>query len=205
MFERYTEQARRALFFARYESSTLGVRSIETEHLLLGLLREHHGLVTRLFERTSVSVDALRAEAGATRPGESFATSVEIPFSEDTKRALVGAAEEADREEVSYIGTEHLLLGLLRDPSTRAGAILAANGLQLDVARKHLVQLRAGPDQPSPRRTPAEMVRVIDEIRQLVSRLVQLAMSGERSERKVIDLADQIERGLDRLKPESGP
>ena len=112
MFERYTERARRVLFFARYEASQLGSVSIETEHLLLGLIREGKGLTSRIFARSHLSLENIRKEIeGRTVFREKVSTSVEIPFSVETKRVLEFAAEEADRLLHNYIGTEHLLLG----------------------------------------------------------------------------------------------
>src|SRR5215211_7012118 len=116
MFERYTERARRVLFFARYEASQLGGLSIETEHLLLGLIREGKGLTSRIFARAHLSLENIRREVeGRSIFREKVSTSVEIPFSAEVKRALGYAAEEADRLRHNYVGTEHLLLGILRE------------------------------------------------------------------------------------------
>src|SRR2546428_2073620 len=154
MFERYTERARRVLFFSRYEASELGSLSIEAEHLLLGLLRENKGLCARVFAKHAISDEAVRADIRAAR--EKAATSVEIPFSEPTKNALRLAAAEADRLEHNYIGTEHLLLGLLAEGKSRAAAILTQHGLDLDGARSEIVRLLKGPAQ----RLPHEDVEV---------------------------------------------
>src|SRR5688572_29636761 len=111
VFERYTERARRVLFFARYEASQLGSIAIETEHLLLGLIREGKGLTSRIFARSHLSLENIRKDIeGRTVFREKVSTSVEIPFSAETKRVLGFAAEEADRLLHNYIGTEHLLL-----------------------------------------------------------------------------------------------
>src|SRR5207302_1723395 len=123
MFERYTERARRVLFFARYEASQLGSISIETEHLLLGLIREGKGLTSRIFARSHLSLENIRKEIeGRTVFREKVSTSVEIPFSAETKRVLQFAAEEADRLLHNYIGTEHLQQVLCR--RTKNNAVL---------------------------------------------------------------------------------
>ena len=97
MFERYTERARRVLFFARYEASQLGSISIETEHLLLGLIREGKGLTSRIFARSHLSLENIRKEIeGRTVFREKVSTSVEIPFSAETKRVLQFAALSFD-------------------------------------------------------------------------------------------------------------
>jgi quercetin dioxygenase-like cupin family protein len=143
MFERYTEQARRVLFFSRYEASQLGHHSIETEHLLLGLLRENKGIPSRIFERRQIAVEDLRKDIKGRRPSrETVSTSVEIPFTADTKHALQFAAEEADRLLHDDIGAEHLLLGLLREEGSVGAAVLISRGLKPDVVREDVVQLR---------------------------------------------------------------
>ena len=142
MFERYTERARRVLFFARYEASQLGSISIETEHLLLGLIREGKGLTSRIFARSHLSLENIRKEIeGRTVFREKVSTSVEIPFSTETKRVLQHAAEEADRLLHNYIGTEHLLLGILREERAVAASILSEKGMRLNTVREDIVQL----------------------------------------------------------------
>ena len=89
MFEKYTEKARRVIFFARYEASQFGSPYIETEHLLLGLIREGKGLTSRIFARSHLSLESIRKEIeGRTVFREKVSTSVEIPFSAETKRVL---------------------------------------------------------------------------------------------------------------------
>ena len=142
MFERYTERARRVLFFARYEASQLGSISIETEHLLLGLIREGKGLTSRLFARSRLSLEEIRKEIeGRTVFREKVSTSVEIPFSTETKRVLQHAAQEADRLLHNQIGTEHLLLGILREDRSVAASILSGKGMRLSGVREDVVQL----------------------------------------------------------------
>ena len=142
MFERYTERARRVLFFARYEASQLGSISIESEHLLLGLIREGKGLTSRIFARSHLSLENIRTEVeGRTVFREKVSTSVEIPFSAEVKRALGFAAEEADRLLHDYIGTEHLLLGILREERSVAASILMEKGMRLHTVREDIVQL----------------------------------------------------------------
>src|SRR5689334_14373948 len=97
MFERYTEKARRVIFFARYEASQFGSPYIETEHMLLGVLREDKGF-TRRFVHGETGVEAVRAQIeAATFKGEKVSTSVDLPLSNECKRVLAYAAEEAER------------------------------------------------------------------------------------------------------------
>ena len=138
MFERYTEKARRVIFFARYEASQFGSPYIETEHLLLGLLREDKALTNR-FLRSHASVESIRKQIeGHTTIREKVSTSVDLPLSNECKRVLAYAAEEAERLSHKHIGTEHLLLGLLREEKCFAAEILTERGLRLPAIRDEL-------------------------------------------------------------------
>src|SRR5262249_19343873 len=111
MFERYTERARRVIFFARYEASQLGSMTIESEHLLLGLIREHTDLIHR-FAPGAPSVHDISKEVTAhLTVREKVSTSIDMPLSNECKRILAYSAEEAERLAARLIGTEHLLLG----------------------------------------------------------------------------------------------
>jgi len=143
MFERYTEKARRVIFFSRYEASQFGCPYIETEHMLLGLLREDKAL-TKLFPASSVSADLIRKEIeGHTFVREKVSTSVDLPLSNECKRVLAYAAEEAERLSDRHIGTEHLLLGLLREQNCGAATILHEHGAKLEEIRSALQQSRS--------------------------------------------------------------
>ena len=135
MFERYTERARRAIFFARYEASQFGSAWIEGHHLLLGLLREGWG-VFEPFLKSRDRVIAIRKEIEARFPhGASVSTSVDLPLSGECKRAVTFAAEESERLGQNWIGTVHLILGLLREPSGAAAEILGRYGMGLEEVR----------------------------------------------------------------------
>ncbi len=117
VFERYTERARRVIFFARYEASQLGAHSIQTEHVLLGLIREGKGLTQRLLNRGSVRMEEVRRQVeGRCRYGDQVSTTVEMPLSPEVKRVLALAQDEAEQLGHSYTGTEHLLLGPTLSP-----------------------------------------------------------------------------------------
>src|SRR5881628_3021645 len=104
MFERYTEKARRVIFFARYEASQFGSPYIETEHVLLGVLREDKTLTHR-FLRDDSSVELIRKQIeGATTIWEKVPTSVDLPLSNESKRVLAYSAEEAERLSQKHIG-----------------------------------------------------------------------------------------------------
>jgi len=143
MFERYTEKARRVIFFARYEASQYGSPYIETEHLLLGLLREDRALAKRFLGEVN-SEEGIRAEIEKhITPRERLSTSVEVPLTLESKKILNLAAEEADRLGHRHIGTEHVLLGLLRVEGSLAGNILQSRGVRVATLREQVAKVSA--------------------------------------------------------------
>jgi enamine deaminase RidA (YjgF/YER057c/UK114 family) len=150
MFERYTERARRILFFARYESSQLGSLSIQPEHVLLGLARDAQGLVSEIFSTAGLRLEQLRASIEERlRPQEAIPRSVEIPFSEGAKRLLRHAADEADGLSHHWIGAPHLLLGLLRLDDEPIVYYLAERGVTLATVREQVAKHSHDEDQPA--------------------------------------------------------
>ena len=142
MLEKFTEKAKRILFLARYEASQTGSKVIGTEHMLLGIIKENEDITAELFARSNINVDLMRGELEARGPSrERTSTSVEIPFSDEVKRVLSFAEEEAERLLHPSIGTEHLLLGLLREESSTAGCILTEKGMSLYMVREDLVNV----------------------------------------------------------------
>ncbi|MGE5111650.1 MAG: Clp protease N-terminal domain-containing protein [Acidobacteriaceae bacterium] len=138
MFERYNEASRRVIFFSRYEAAQLGSPYIETEHLLLGLIRQEKVLLTRLLtQRWSTESIREQIEERTVRR-EKVPTSVDLPLSNESKRILSYAAEEAEQLGHRHIGTEHLLLGILREENCFAAQILRERGATLDDIRSKL-------------------------------------------------------------------
>ncbi len=141
MFERYTEKARRVIFFARYEASQFGSPYIEAEHILLGILREDKALTNR-FLKSNASVESIRKQIEAhTTIGEKVSTSVDLPLSNESKRTLAYAAEEAERLAQQHLGTEHLFLGLLREEKCFAAELLRERGVTLSAVREELARV----------------------------------------------------------------
>lgn len=132
MFERYTEKARRVVFFARYEASQHGVAWIDTPCLLLGILREGKDVMARLLPAGSEEIASLSADVDALFPEttQEIATSVDLPLNHAAKNALAFAAEESERLEHKFIDPRHLLLGLLREGGAET-ACLKAHGIDL--------------------------------------------------------------------------
>jgi ATP-dependent Clp protease ATP-binding subunit ClpA len=169
MFERYTDRARQVIFFARYDASALASSSIDTEHLLLGLLREGEGIAGRIFKRSKLSYEVVRREIEARgRLQAPTPTSVDMPLSPEAKRVLQHASEEAERMDASHIGTEHLLLGLLRESECLAADILTSKGLHLEEVREE-TRLQSPAKEAAPRPKEA-FPKLADLLRRLEDR-----------------------------------
>jgi len=133
VFERYTQRARRAIFFARYEASNLNSGYIETEHLLLGLLREY-----KLLGKLPPGADeAIRKDIEERTPKEPFqsSTSVDLPLCVESKLALSHASQESQTLQHDVIDAGHLVLGLLRVEGCFAAALLKQHGIDLATYR----------------------------------------------------------------------
>ena len=188
MFERYTESARRALFFARYEASQLGDLVIKTEHLLLGLVRS--GTAARIVADRGVSVLAIRRDVESLAPaGGKISTSVEIPFDHEAKAALQFAAEEADRLAHHHIGTEHLLLGLLRAEKSSAAALLMKHGLRLPELREIVAKVVA--ERPGSSHS-TEASSLIHGLKQLLDRLAAIASDKTEVRSQIDDIRQRV-------------
>lgn len=136
MFERYTEKARRTIFFGRYEASQFGSPYVESEHLLLGLLREDKALHTLL---SPGDVESIRKDVeGQTVIREKVSTSVDLPLSNECQRILAYAAEESDKLSHKYIGTCHIFLGVLREQDCFAAKLLRGRGIVPEMAREQI-------------------------------------------------------------------
>jgi ATP-dependent Clp protease ATP-binding subunit ClpA len=141
MFELYTEKARRVIFFARYESSQYGTPQIESEHLLLGLIREDRLILKRCAEHLFNEEEIRAAIDKMTPAGKRTSTSVDLPVSNECKRILAFAAEESVRAGADFVDTEHLLLGILREENCCAARLLCDRGFQLESVRATVASL----------------------------------------------------------------
>jgi len=130
MFDHYTERARRVIFFARYHASEFGSLEIGTEHLLLGLVREDHRVGEHVADAGGEAVIRQEIERRVTIR-QKISTSVDMPLSDECKRILAYAADEREQLSHRFIGTEHLLLGILREERCLAAQILHQHGFQL--------------------------------------------------------------------------
>jgi ATP-dependent Clp protease ATP-binding subunit ClpC len=162
VFERFTDRARQSVVFAQEEARQLGHNYIGTEHLLLGLLREPDSIAARALDRLAVGLDVVRQEVesiigrgGGSPPGH-------IEFTPRAKKVLELSLREALQLGHNYIGTEHILLGLVREGEGVAAQVLVTRGAALGRVRQTVIEELGSVDRPSrpsaqttPARTPA--------------------------------------------------
>jgi hypothetical protein len=179
MFERYTEGARRTIFFALYEARRMGSPEIDSEHLLLGLLREDKALIRQVLLNLDYE-SAYRDIAGAASPVTTFPTSVDLPLSDHAKQVLKYACDEAERLNSKNIGTEHLLLGLLCNAEFESAKLLAKT-TSLDSLRKRVEALPdRGPRRVVPHVRSVPAVSSTVEIHGRCRKLESVAASAQR-------------------------
>jgi ATP-dependent Clp protease ATP-binding subunit ClpC len=144
MFERFTQRARRVVVLAQEEARLLNHNYIGTEHILLGLIREGEGVAAKALESLGISLDAVRQQVETIiGPGQQ-APSGHIPFTPRAKKVLELSLREAQQLGHNYIGTEHILLGLIREGSGVAAQVLVKLGADLNRTRQQVVQLLHG-------------------------------------------------------------
>ena len=172
MFERFNESARRALFFARYEVTVLGGRTLEPGHLLLGIMRTSEPLLTKTFALTPAAQADLRTEIARRSSNlPKLPTDAEIPFGPGAKDVLDFAASEADGLKHAHIGPEHLLLGLLRAESGQTRGDLHSRGMSLEVARARAEALSSEDVSEQDADTVWHLISAEESIREVIDRL----------------------------------
>jgi len=164
MFNRFTERARKVIILAKEEARRFNHDYIGTEHILLGLVREGEGVAAAVLQKLDVSLENIRLEIEKlVQPGPSTQIIGDIPFTPRAKKALELAAEEARSLGHNYIGTEHLLLGLIREGEGIASQVLLNLGMDLNSVRNEVMGLlgsslpggNAGGAQAAKSKTPA--------------------------------------------------
>ena len=163
MFNRFTERARKVILLAKEEAKRFNHDYIGTEHILLGLVREGEGVAAAVLASFGLSPDKIRLEVEKlVQPGPSTVISGDLPFTPKAKKVIELAMDEARALGHNYIGTEHLLLGLIREGEGVASQVLMNSGLELDKVREEVMNL-LGSEIPgyemgqkvSPAKTPA--------------------------------------------------
>jgi ATP-dependent Clp protease ATP-binding subunit ClpC len=145
MFERFTERARQVVVLAQEEARTLKHNYIGTEHILLGLLREEEGLAARVLESLDITVERVRAQVVRIVGSGEEVTSGQIPFTPRAKKVLELALREALSLGHNYIGTEHILLGLVRENEGVAARILLDFDADSEKIRNEVIRMLSGP------------------------------------------------------------
>jgi ATP-dependent Clp protease ATP-binding subunit ClpA len=169
MFERFTDKARHTVVLAQEEARRLRHDHIGTEHLVLGLLRERDGAAATALSALGIGLDAARDHVAAAGPqgAASEMASGHIPFTPEAKRTLELALREALLLGHDYIGTGHILLGIVRDPGCRGAAVLSELGADQADIRARVAELRPA-SQPRPAsarpRLPRESTRWIESL-----------------------------------------
>jgi len=142
MFDRFTDRARHIMGLARQEAHRLSHDYIGTEHILLGLIQEDSGVAADVLGNLDVDLKTVRQKVEAlVTPGTTMVTMGQLPFTPGAKRMLERSFEEAQRLGHDYIGTEHLLLGLVPDEADAAGPVLRHIGLRLVDVREEVCEL----------------------------------------------------------------
>ena len=142
MFNRFTERARKVILLAKEEAKRFNHDYIGTEHILLGLIREGEGVAAAVLASLGLNPDKIRLEVEKlVQPGPATIVSGDIPFTPKAKKAIELAMEEARELGHNYIGTEHILLGLIREGEGVASQVLMNLGLDLDRVRMEVMNL----------------------------------------------------------------
>ncbi len=141
VFERFTERARRVIILAQEEAKRLNHSAVGTEHILLGIIREGENVASKVLESLNLSPDRVRAEIESSTGRGEHAPYEEVPFTQQAKTVLELALDEARRLGHNYIGTEHLLLGLIREGEGVAARVLEAMGPDLERVRAQVLYL----------------------------------------------------------------
>src|SRR6201992_2134707 len=144
MFEKFTDRARRVVVLAQEEARLLNHDYIGTEHLLLGLIHEGHGVAARALESLGVGLEDVRRNVVEIVPRGQHELSGHIPFTPRAKTVLELSLRESQQFGHGYIGTEHILLGLIREGEGVAAQVLVALGADLDRVRQQVLQLLSG-------------------------------------------------------------
>jgi ATP-dependent Clp protease ATP-binding subunit ClpC len=145
VFERFTERARQVVVLAQDEARQLKHNYIGTEHILLGLLREEEGLAARVLESLDITVEEVRAQVARSVGQGDEVTTGQIPFTPRGKKVLELALQEGLSLGHTYIGTEHVLLGLVRENGGVAARVLRVLGADADTIRNEVIRMLSGP------------------------------------------------------------
>ncbi|HTS72889.1 MAG TPA: ATP-dependent Clp protease ATP-binding subunit [Gaiellaceae bacterium] len=194
MFERFTERARQVVVLAQDEARALKHNYIGTEHILLGLLREEEGLAARVLESLDITVEEVRAQVARIVGQGDEVTTGQIPFTPRAKKVLELALREALSLGHNYIGTEHILLGLVRENEGVAARILLDFDADAEKIRNEIIRMLSGPGrrQQGAGGAPGEKSKSSKLLDQFGRNLTKLAAEGKLD--PVVGRQTEIER-----------
>src|SRR5947209_3654087 len=192
MFERFTDRARRVVVLAQEEARMLNHNYIGTEHLLLGLIHEGEGLAAKALESLGVTLEGVRSQVEDMIGVGTATPQGHIPFTPRAKKVLELSLREALQLGHSYIGTEHILLGLLREGEGVAAQVLTKINLELAKVRQSVLQLMHGYQQGREGQPQGEAPSGSLVLDQFGRNLTALAQGGKLD--PVIGRAAEIER-----------
>lgn len=175
---RFTEQSRRVVFFAQGEAEALGEWYVSTEHLLLALVREDGNVATRVLHSLGISQSQVRSEVERIVVQGNGDSNQESQLTPRAKRVIDLAYDEAKKLDDNHIGTEHLLLGLIREEGGVAGLVLRKLGASLEKAQEEVIRLRSSsPGESNSKSLPKELSTADKEI--IARKIQRLTASGE--------------------------
>jgi ATP-dependent Clp protease ATP-binding subunit ClpC len=147
MFDKFTDRARKVIALARQEAERLRNDYIGTEHVLIGLIKEGSGVASNILENLNINPDKVLQEIEKiAQPGTNMVTMGQLPFTPRTKKMLEYSLEEMRNLGHNYIGTEHLLLGLIRENDSEAAQVMISMGIELDLVRKEVLKILGASD-----------------------------------------------------------
>ena len=142
MYERFTDRARKVMQLANQEARRLNQEYIDTEHILLGLIKEGSGVAANVLKNLDIDLHTIRLEVEKiVPPGQGIVTKAKLPHKPQAKKVIEYSIEESRKLKHNYVGTEHLLLGLLREQEGVAAQILMNLGLKLEDVREEVLKL----------------------------------------------------------------
>ena len=188
MFERFTDRARRVVVLAQEEARMLDHNYIGTEHILLGLIREGEGVAARALQSLGIGLDAVRQQVEEIIGRGQQAPSGHIPFTPRAKKVLELSLREAQQLGHDYIGTEHILLGLIREGDGVAAQVLVKLGADLNRTRQRVIEVLHGHRE-------ARMVRVRPGMETLTDQLASFATRLGAIERRLRESQTNPETG----------
>ncbi|MDA1223354.1 MAG: NDP-hexose 4-ketoreductase, partial [Planctomycetota bacterium] len=157
MFDRFTDRAKKVMSFARQEAQKFNHEYIGTEHILLGLVQEGSGVAANVLKNMNIDLEKVRHEVEKiVKTGPSMVTMGQLPFTPRAKKVLELSMEEASQLNHNYIGTEHLLLGLIKENEGIAAQVLMNLGVKLDEVREEVLEFLGASDSPSDEESESE-------------------------------------------------